>query len=82
MKTINPKIIRDQINKCYVNYDPEWTTTGEIRIGGFKYHIENTAGLKLDVTPSKDRQGRLGYEINQIEIVNEPKFTMWMLKWS
>jgi len=82
MKTINAGAIKKQLNKCYMDYDPEWTHTGDVRISGFKYHVEHTAGIKLYVVPAKDRMGRLRYEIKQAEIVNDPKFTMWLLRWS
>ena len=83
MKTVNPDRIRKQINKCYMNYDPEWPTNGDTRINGFKYHVENTGGMRLDFEPKIDpRTFKHSYKINQIEIVDEPRFTMWLLKWS
>lgn len=81
MKTINPNTVHGQITDCYMKYDPNWECNGNDRMGGFKHHLENTAGIKLDLIP-EDRFGKHGYKIKQVEIVNEPKFTMWMLKWS
>lgn len=82
MKTIKPKLINKELNKCYLAYDPEWPVSlPKQKIFGFKYHLERTAGLKLDYTP-KVKDGRYGFEVNTVEIVDEPRFTMWLLKWS
>ena len=79
MNTINPKSIKEQINKCYAMYDPEWVYRhGNKLKNGFKYHIEMTAGIRIDIQPN----GGGGYKIDTVEIVDEPVFTMWMLRWS
>jgi hypothetical protein len=82
MKTINPDIINKQVNKCYLDYDPEWPKDMHTRVLGFKYYLERTAGLKLDFEPKINEYGKFGYELKQAEIVNEPAFTMWLLRWS
>lgn len=83
MKFVDPKSITHILNKCYLAYDPGWPNViDQDRINGFKYHIERTAGLKLDFVPKLDRIGRRGYEINGIEVVDDPKYTMFLLKWS
>lgn len=84
MKTIDPKLVSKQLNKCYLEYDPEWRHNfQEERVTGFKYYAERTAGLKLDFIPKIDQLTlKYGYELKQVEIVDEPKFTMWLLRWS
>ena len=83
MKTIDSKIIKHQINKCYSAYDPDWPARyGEpIMMNGFKYWLERTAGIRLEFTP-EIKNGKMGYGMKRVEIVDEPKFTMWMVKWS
>jgi hypothetical protein len=81
MNTIKLERIRDQIRKCYVAYDPQWTVDGPERINAFKYHLEHTAGIKLDFIPAVE-SGPPGFIIKQIEILDDPKFTLWLLRWS
>lgn len=82
MKTINPKTVHTQLTECYMKYDPDWALNGNDRMGGFKYHLEHTAGIRLGLTPDTDKLGRQGYKIDQVEIVDDSKFTMWLLKWA
>lgn len=83
MKTVSPNLINKQINKCYLDYDKGWPNVkDQNRVHGFKYHIEQVAGLKLDFVGKIGRDGRFGYELNNVEIIDEPTFTMWLLKWS
>lgn len=83
MKTIHPKLVKQQLNNCFEAYDPKWQeTVGSARQrNGFKYHLEHTAGVKLDFE-TEIRHGQAGYKINSIEIVDEEAFMMWMLKWA
>ena len=64
-----------------MEYDPHWPVDGLARINGFKYHVEQTAGIKIDFIPSV-KTGKAGFELKQIEIVDDSKFTMWLLRWS
>jgi hypothetical protein len=82
MKLVSPTVIKNHINKCYANYDPDWPSSGDTRINGFKYHVEHTAGVKLDFTPKQDRYGRNVYEVTQVAVIDDPKFTMWLLRWA
>lgn len=84
MKTIKPDLINRQLNKCYLEYDPEWTSNpSSTKIHGFKYHVESTGGMRLDFEPKIDPHTyKHGYKINQVEIVDDPKFTMWLLRWT
>jgi len=84
MKTINPEEIKLQLNNCYDKYDPNWPVTigSDSTMKGFKYHIEHTAGVKLDFGLYPNKFGKMGYKINSIEIVDEPTFLLWMLRWS
>lgn len=83
MKTISQKEIKHQINNCYDAYDPTWPGNigNKDTMSGFKYHLEQTAGIELDFELDI-RKGKMGYKINSIEIVDEPAFLMWMLRWS
>ena len=79
VNTIDPKSIKAQLNKCYGKYDPDWVyRPGSELKNGFKYHIEMTAGIRIDIQPNSGG----GYKIDTVEIVDEPVFTMWMLRWS
>jgi hypothetical protein len=83
MNTISPRQINRQLNNCYESYDPNWAMNiGKSNImNGFKYHLEQSAGLKLDYEV-ETKGGKMGYKINSIVIVDDPAFTMWMLRWS
>jgi hypothetical protein len=83
MKTVNPNLINDQVNKCFLEYDPDWKNNynGEAHIGGFKYYLERSAGLKLDFQP-EIKNGHYGYKLNGVEIVDGKKYTMWLLKYT
>lgn len=82
MKLIDPKTISIQINKCYLDYDPFYPNDAHNRVPAFKYYLERTGGLKLDFEPKIDPTGRYAYELKQVEVVDEPKFTMWLLRWA
>lgn len=83
MKTLNPKLVKNQLNKCYLEYDPEWRHNfQEERIYSFKDYMECTAGLKLDFIPKRDTFGRYGYELQQVDVVDESKYLMWLMRWA
>lgn len=83
MKTIAVKSITDQINRCYLEYDPRWPENLRTEtINSFKYYIEHTAGLKLDYRPAINKYGRFGYEIESVEIVDDKKYIMFLVKYS
>jgi hypothetical protein len=83
MKTIPAKQIHSQLNRCYLDYDPSWRTTFDnSRVDDFMYYLEHKAGLKVECHPATDSLGRLGFEIKQVEIINNPKFTLWLLRWT
>lgn len=84
MKLINPKDINTAINKCYLEYDPGWGQTfDETRVNSFKYYVERTAGLKLDFIPKVDKLTlKYGYELTQVEVVDEKKFMMFQIQYS
>jgi len=83
---VDIKNVEQQLNKCYQAYDPSWQKSifqeGENpSINGFKYHLEMTAGLRLDCE-IKVVNGKYGYKVNKTEIIDEELFTLWMLRWS
>lgn len=83
MNTIDPKQLNAQINKCYLDYDREWISRpSDARVRSFKYYLERKGGLKLSFRPKTDNVGRIGYTIDQIEIVDDKLFTLWLLRWS
>jgi len=82
MRLIDTKLVNHLLNKCYMSYDPDWPSSGEDRIIGFKYHVERTAGLRLDLMPKLDRYGRHGYEVMQVAVIDEKKYTMFILRWT
>ena len=86
MRLIDSKSVKDSLNKCYLDYDPDWSRgiTDEYKVLAFKHYIERNAGLVLDFKPRINASSykRFGYELTQIAVIDEPKFTMWLLKWS
>lgn len=83
MKQIDPGTIKRQINKCYNEYDPNWPTrlAEPTMMNGFKYYLERMAGIRLEFEP-EIKNGKMGYGMKHVEIVDDPKFTMWLIKWS
>ena len=83
LKTINPNLVNAQINKCFLEYDPGWVSNyrADQHVHGFKYYIERLAGLKLDFQP-ETKDGKYGYRLDAVEIVDEKKYTMFLLKYS
>ena len=86
MKLISSKTIKDPLNKCYLDYDPAWAqgVSDENKVLSFKYYIEQHAGLRLDFIPKINQQTymRFGYELKQVAVVDEPKYLMWLMRWS
>ena len=83
MKTVDSKLIQKQMNKCYMEYDPTYPKgVGEpTMMNGFKYYLERTAGIRLEFE-TEIKNGKIGYAMTRVEIVDEPKFTMWLLRWT
>lgn len=84
MKLIPTKDISPLINRCYLEYDPDWRHNfQEERVISFKYYIERTAGLKLDFIPKIDQMTyKYGYELTQVEVVDDKKYMMFLMKYS
>lgn len=83
IKTINPNQITDQLNRCYLNYDPRWPTgKGNILEEEFKKYIEESGGIQLHFDPKINGRGQWGYSVIRVDIIDEHKFTIWMLKWT
>jgi len=81
MKTISTNTITKQLNKCYMEFDPDWPDDMQYRVPAFKYFMEQIAGVKMEFKPVVI-DGEVAYQIDTIEVVDEPKFTMWLLRWS
>ena len=83
MRIIQPNEIKQQINNCYENYDPNWPATigNDDVVRGFKHYLEQTGGFKLDFDIDI-MHGQVGYRLKSAEIVDESAFMVWMLKWS
>jgi hypothetical protein len=83
MKTIDAKQIHSQLNRCYLDFDPTWRTTlNTSRVDEFKDYLEHKCGLKMVWIPAQDKLGRIGFEIKQVEVINDPKFALWLLRWT
>ena len=83
MNTIIPvRDVVDQVNRCYLDY-AEWPSADDAAImNAFKYRMEQEAGLRLTFTNSKDRFGRHGYSLEQVELIDEQLYLVWMLRWT
>lgn len=83
MKTIDSGIIKQQINKCYIEYDPNYPAGyGEpMLMNGFKYYLERTAGIRLEFEPETTGL-TFGYRMKRVEIVDDKKYLMWTIKYS
>lgn len=81
--TIDPKQVSKELNKCFLEYDPDWAKNyqAENHVRGFKYYVERTAGLKLDFSP-ETKGTQFGYRLDKVEIIDDKKYTMFILKYS
>ena len=78
-KTINSKSVISIVEKCYADYCNSVPVGVGLMINGFRYHLEKTAGLRLHFGDNLYISIR---NISDIEIVDEPKYAFWLLKWS
>lgn len=83
MITVDSKLIQKQINKCYLEYDPNYPTCyGEpTMMNGFKYYLERTAGIRLEFEP-ETKDFKFGYAMKRVEIVDDKKYMLWTIKYS
>ena len=83
MKTVDSTLIKRQVNKCYLEYDPNYPTCyGEPTLmNGFKYYLERTAGIRLEFEPIM-KNGQMGYSMKRVEIVDDKKYMLWTIKYS
>ena len=84
MKTVDSAIIKNQINKCYFDYDPTYPKgygTPDM-MGGFKYFLERIAGVRLEFEPNINSMGQMGYAMKRVEVVDDKKYMMWLIKYS
>ncbi len=81
MKLIDHNAINAQINRCYLDFDPDYPANGQDRIGSFKWYLERTAGLLLDFTPVT-RGGKFGYQLIQAAVTDEKKYMLFLLKYT
>lgn len=83
---IDKNAIIPQLNLCYVNFDKNWEwgeLPNEISVHRFVEYILEDAGLQMKIELSKVNDvGRYGWKITHLDLVDEQKFTLWMLRWS
>lgn len=89
MKYIDAESIKEPLNKCYDNFDPNWQRNHRLNAEidtsenprGFKKYLERDAGIILNF---QVKQGKTGgfYSIDSIQLINEQQYTMWLLKWA
>ena len=82
---IEIKDVELQLNNCFKAYDSGWARSilkgDNTSINSFKYHLEMTAGLRMDCEV-EIKNGQVGYKVNKTEVIDEELFTLWMLRWS
>ncbi len=75
-----------QLNRCYIKFDQDWewgTTPNEAVVQKFVEHIREEAGIDMYVWRGiVNDMEQYGWKINAIELIDEQKFMLWMLKWS
>lgn len=83
MITVESKLIQKQINKCYLEWDSDYPAnySQPELMSGFKYYLERTAGIRMEFEPDI-KNGRTGYSMKRIEIVDDKKYLMWTIKYS
>ena len=78
MREINYHGILDMLNAAYSVYNPE--SAGEPfqdRVLSFSNVLSEDYGIKLNMLPKLDDQGRHGYSIQQAFVIDERKYT-WL----
>jgi hypothetical protein len=79
-RLINPKEITPQLNKCFLDY-AECPTKNDTIINAFKYNVGETGGIRVQFKV-ETKEGRYGYAVEKVEIIDEQMFTMWLLRWT
>lgn len=84
MRLIPTKTISPLINRCYLDYDPDWPSSlPKQRVFAFRDHVTCTAGLRLEFIPKiQDVSGKFGYELTQAAVVDEKKYMLFLMKYS
>ena len=82
--TVDRETIRCQLNKCYVEFDPDWENAfwNRHRVELFQHYVCENGGLDIVFKGTTDQEGRWAYELISVDVVDEAKFTMWLLRWS
>jgi hypothetical protein len=83
---LDKNTILPQLNLCYINFDKNWDwgiSPDEAAVQRFAEHILEDAGLQMIFEFSMVNDvGKYGWKITQLDLVDEQKFTLWMLRWS
>ena len=84
MKTIAADQITNQINRCYMDYDPGYPHRfgHEELMSSFKYYLERTSGIRLEFEVEMKKTGQVGYGMKRVEIVDDKKYTMFLMRYS
>lgn len=82
--TVDRETIRRQLNKCYLEFDPDWKNAfwNGHRAELFQHYVRENGGLDIVFKSTTDQEGRWGYELVSVNVVDEVKFTMWLLRWA
>ena len=70
--------LSQMLNAAYVAYRGAST---EDLVLGFSRYILQAYGIDLRFIPRTNDQGQLAYELTSAYIVDEPKYTWFLLKW-
>lgn len=85
MTVIDINTLYKQLNRCYLDYDPDHSSRPSIdqhRVAAFKYYVEDIAGLTLDYEIVEDGYGGFRYIVNKADVADEEKYLMFILRWS
>ena len=83
MRTVDANHLKKQINNCYLEWDTGYPANfGEpTMMNSFKYYLERTAGIRLEFEP-EIKNGRMGYGMKRVEIVDDKKYMLWTIKYT
>jgi len=83
VRTVDANHLKKQINNCYLEWDTDYPVKfGEpTMMNGFKYYLERTAGIRLEFEP-EIKNGKMGYGMKRVEIVDDKKYMLWTIKYT
>ena len=68
------------LNKAYMNHCPGWPTVDNTR--QFYTYAREHYGIDVEFKPAINEKNSFCYKVNGITVIDERKYTLFLLKWA